>query len=126
MFFVARGVDERDGPVAALLTEFFDHVQLLPEFSPIAPLKLIPPCRLVVEPPAQFGTGGNVFHPEIDGGTLLAEPARPEPFHQNSRAIVGRWMLIRPLQANLRHQCYSPVSPSNLRLKCRTPIPRFD
>src|SRR6185312_8335467 len=66
--FVARGVDESGGPASALLPRFVDHVLVLPEFRTVALLEFAPAGRIVIEPPAQLGAGGQVLDVEVHGG----------------------------------------------------------
>src|SRR5690606_5965057 len=47
----------------------------------------VPALRLVIEPLAQLGAGGDGFEPEIDGGILARQAARPEPIDQHAGAV---------------------------------------
>ena len=69
----------------------------------------------MVEPPAELGAGGHVLDPEVHGGPLLAQPARPEPFHQDPQAVIRSGLLVYPLQANLRHPGSSFVKDESAR-----------
>src|SRR5579885_2349420 len=103
VLLVACGVDESNGPFAYLPTEFGDRVGVGLELGPVALPELLPPGRVVTEPTAQFGAGGDILQPFVHGRALLAQTARPEAFHQDPPSVLGSGLLVRPLQADLRH-----------------------
>lgn len=77
VLFVAGGVDEGDIAFAAAVLQQSEQVRVAFQLVPVAAAEFFPFLRIVSEPLAQFGAGGEALEPEVDFGILLLDAARP-------------------------------------------------
>ena len=102
MLFIARPEDQRDWPLAGQpkqLIELFGMMLELGQYT--APSKLVPVTDIVPEPSSQFGAWREFPEPVIDSGLLLSHAARPQPVDEDTRAVGGRRLLVRPLEPDV-------------------------
>ena len=72
------------------------------ELVKVTPTELAPLLRIVAEPFPQSGAGSNFFQPRIELERSFRDPARPQPFHQEARAIASRHRVVRAFQSDHR------------------------
>lgn len=71
---------------------------MLPDFRGIARTKLLPACRIVIEPLAQHRAGREFLDPLVDVRIGAADVIRPLLVNQYPLAVVGCWRHIRAFQ----------------------------
>src|SRR6516165_6138639 len=94
-------VDQGDGALLNFLLQQLDGLLFLFQFFPVALLELLPLGRVMAEPFAQLRARGYLLQPQVHRRTLLGQAARPQPFHQDSQAIVARGLFVRSLELEL-------------------------
>src|SRR5579875_832357 len=97
MGFVARGIDQGHRAAPAELAQLAQRPGILRDLVAIALAELRPALRVVTEPAPQGRARRDVLEPDIDGGLLLREPARPQPLHQHALAVAALPRQINPL-----------------------------
>lgn len=95
---VMSRVDERDRAVSYQVAEPVELIAMRVDFRRISPTEFVPAGGIVSEPFPKLGAWREFFHPAVDAGIDLLDPARPKPVNQHPRAIVGSWALIGALQ----------------------------
>lgn len=95
VLLVLGGVDEGDGAGFGFLAQEGEGFFVGFEFFPVAGLELLPPGRVVGEPFAEFGAGGDVFEPEVDGRLGLGQAAGPEALDEDALAIIFGGLFVR-------------------------------
>src|SRR3954454_3969035 len=98
MRFIVRCEDQCNRATPGQFLQFFDSNRLLLQLPGIAATEFRPALRVMAEPLAQLGAGGEILHPAIDRRIRLAQPARPQSIDQHAHAIVGCRGLIDPFQ----------------------------
>jgi hypothetical protein len=65
------------------LQSFWPRIQL----CEVAPLELLPPGRIMIEPLSQLRAGGGIFYPGVKMQSFFPDSTRPESFDQKARTI---------------------------------------
>src|SRR5687767_3733606 len=104
MELVARAVEQRRGPFADGILQRLQGLAVRIEFAAVAALEFAPSLGIVAEPFAQSRARRDLLQPEIDGGLLLREPARPETINEDAAAVVIRFRLVDALD----HKLHAP------------------
>lgn len=60
---------------------------MLVKLREVTPPELLPPLGLVCIPAPQFRGRCNLLEPQIQRGLVPAQPARPQPIHENPDAV---------------------------------------
>ena len=103
---VLRGVDERDRPLAQALHDRIDR-RIRLQLGDVARPEIVPLFGVVAERFPQFRAGRGLLQPQIDGGLLLCDSARPQPVDKNPEAVLRIWRFVHPFQQQ-RHALPSP------------------
>jgi len=100
VFLVLGRIDEGNRSLPGFLLQQLDGLLLVLQFLPVALLELMPTRWVVAVPFPQLWAWGYVFQPQINGGALLGQAARPQPFHQDPKAIIFRGFFVSSLEFN--------------------------
>ena len=108
MLFVPRRVHQCDGLLTPAAFQRFNRFRMILQFLPITAFELNPPDGIVIEPSAKFRTWRDFLQPEVQGRTLLRNPARPEPLDEDANPVAPGGGVIHTF--NLNHGTGYPFS----------------
>jgi hypothetical protein len=86
--FVSRCVHKRNRTSPGHAAELPKFLGMFSELDRVEPAEFFPAIRVMCKPLPQFCAGGDLLAPLIDGSRLFAEPAGPEPIHQDVGAVL--------------------------------------
>src|SRR5690242_18165906 len=103
MLFIARGIQKRAALFCQRRTQPSDRLGVGIQLAAIALLKGRPAGGLVTKPLTELGARRDLLEPQGQVRLLLGNPARPDPIHEDTRAVTRRRRFINPLDGDLEH-----------------------
>jgi hypothetical protein len=111
VLFVTRAINERNRPAPRQCSQMLELIGAGAKLGAIALPKLLPATWVVSKPFPKLGARSELLYPLVDAGLRLFEAARPQPIDEDASPVIGRGMLIRPLQSYVRrwNSCHGLV-----------------
>ena len=102
MGLVPGRIDEGDRTLAGAAAEILQYLRVIGELRAVPAAKLVPACRVMAEPCAEFGARRDLLEPFVEPGFRLADSARPQAVDEDSCAVGFLGRFIGPLQPDVR------------------------
>lgn len=97
---IVGGIQQRHHALLGKVAQL-ERRRIARQLGQISAAKFVPAISPMIEPLAQGGAGGAIFHPAIQSSSSLAEATRPQAVDEDARTILRRRPLIDALQAKL-------------------------
>src|SRR5574340_6998 len=94
MLGIVSAVEQCDAPVPRLGQNRFPGIGASIKLRTVAALEFRPSGGIVIEPAAQFGTGGGVLEPCVHLKGCFLDSAGPEPLDQEPRSVSRRVRIV--------------------------------
>jgi hypothetical protein len=99
MLLIASTVDQSDRPLFNLALQQLNLIRVMPELSSISAGETSPFGGIVPEPLPKLRTRRELFQPQIQFRLFFGQTSRPEPVHENARAVSLLRFFIDPFDS---------------------------